>query len=172
MGLWDGSFPVPGTGAVAAWTRSGLLDGRALLVHGVHLEPADLAAIASSGATLCLCPRSNAYLDLPPAPVTAMVEAGIPLALGTDSKASNQDLGIWGEMRAIRNLMPAFPAAAILQAATVNGARGLGLDHRVGAIRPGLIPRLVRVAFSGPVPEDPHEFLVREPVEADLQTGF
>lgn len=166
LGVWDGSFPVPGRGAVALLEAAGALDERALLVHGVHLEPEEMDRLAAAGAALCLCPRSNAYLGLPPPPVQALHERGVRLCLGTDSKASNRDLSVWGEMRAVRRLAPSIPAARILEMATVRGAMALGMSHLSGSLRPGVMANVVAVEFGGGLPSgSPEDPLVEEPVE-------
>jgi aminodeoxyfutalosine deaminase len=163
LGVWDGSFPVPGTGAVDLLAPA--LDARALLVHGVHLTADDAERLAATGASLCLCPRSNAVLGLPPPPASLLVARGVPLCLGTDSLASNDDLSVWGEMRALHELAPDIPPPAIVRMATVNGARALGMEDRGGAMRPGLPARLLVVAAPDLGGRDPAEYLVREPVE-------
>jgi cytosine/adenosine deaminase-related metal-dependent hydrolase len=166
LGVWDGSFPVPGRGAVALLEAAKALDERALLVHGVHLETEEMDRLAATRASLCLCPRSNAFLGLPPPPVTALLERGVRLCLGTDSKASNRDLGVWGEMRALRRLAPSVPAARILEMATVRGAMALGMSHLCGSLRPGIPANLVAVNLAGALPgADPETCLVEEPVE-------
>jgi cytosine/adenosine deaminase-related metal-dependent hydrolase len=162
---WDGTFPVPGRRPAAFLAGEGVLDHRALLVHGVHLTPDDRAIVAASGAFVCLCPRSNAYLGLPPPPVEALAALGIPLCLGTDSRGSNDDLSVWAEMRAVRRLAPEIPAAAVLAMATVTGARALGLRDEAGAIAAGRRWRGIAVETDARDADDLLEILVREPVE-------
>jgi cytosine/adenosine deaminase-related metal-dependent hydrolase len=168
LGVWDGSFPVPGRSAVSLLDEAGVLGPRSLLVHGVHLTPADLPRLVATGTPLCLCPRSNARLGLPLAPVGAFQDAGIPLCLGTDSRAGNDDLSLWAEMRALRELAPELPAEAILRMGTVNGARALGFPELATGIRPGAAARLLIVNAGGVGDDNPCEFLLREPVEAGV----
>jgi cytosine/adenosine deaminase-related metal-dependent hydrolase len=165
LGVWDDAYPTPGTGIIGLWEAGNVLDTRALLVHALHLEPGEVDAIAAKGAFVCLCPRSNAGFDLPPPPVADLYARGVPLCLGTDSLASNEDLGVWGEMRAIRRLAPGLSGAEILRMATVNGARALGLDDLCGALRPGMPARLIAVTATDLGSADPVEYLLREPVE-------
>lgn len=168
LGVWDASFPIPGCGAVEFLDREGVLDHRSLLVHGVDLHPEEIKQIETTGASLCLCPRSNAHLDLPPPPLKELLTSTIPLCLGTDSKASNLDLGIWGEMRALRKLDPDLPADRILEMATHTGAVALGMEDQGGCIQPGIPARLVAVSLNGGRVQDPCEFLVREAVETQV----
>ena len=170
LGVWDRSFPVPGKPAAAMLAAAGALDAGALLVHGVHLTATDIGSVADSGAYLCLCPRSNQFLGLPAPPVRAMFEGGVRLCLGTDSRASNRDLGVWGEMRRVRALWPEAPAAALVAMATLGGARALGFEDAAGSLEPGKPARITVVAIPGDKVADPLEYLVREGVEGGVST--
>ncbi len=165
LGVWDGSFPVPGRSVIDLLTDAAALDERALLVHAIHLDEGAIARIAATGASVCLCPRSNAYLGLPPPPVEALMTHGVKLCLGTDAKASNDDLSVWAEMRALGRIAPRIPARRLVEMATSNGARALGFDGLAGTIRPGDRSPLVTVKSDGTRVDDPYRFLAREPVE-------
>ncbi len=168
LGVWDGRFPVPGEPAAAMLAAAGALDARALLVHGVHLTATDIGSVADSGAFLCLCPRSNEFLGLPAPPVRTMFERGVRLCLGTDSRASNRDLGIWGEMRRVRALWPQAPAEAIVGMATMGGARALGFEDQAGSLAPGKLARMVAVPMPDESSADPYDTPVNEAVEGEL----
>ncbi len=138
--LLERGLPVPtggGLSPVALAERLGLLSERTLAVHCVDVDDGDAAILARSRATVVLCPRSNRFLGLPAAPAAALLAAGVRLGLGTDSLASSPSLSILEEAAAL-----ALPAARSLEAATLGGARALGLPHR-GAIAPGLRPGLI-----------------------------
>lgn len=106
----------------------GLLGPDLLLVHGVHLTPEDRARIARSGAGLCLCPRSNLHIGgrLPDLP--AVIEAGIPLAIGTDSLASCPDLDVLGEVSVLVSAFPDIAPTVWLRAVTGSAGRLLRLN--------------------------------------------
>jgi cytosine/adenosine deaminase-related metal-dependent hydrolase len=158
-------FPPPGRTA-ARWLREeDLLDETALLVHGVGLDEDEARGLALEDAGLCLCPRSNAALGLPPPPVEMLYHTGVFLSLGTDSLASNRDLGLWGEMRAVRRLAPTVPASAILAMATAHGAMALGFTGRAGSLHPGAPARILAVAAPDLGGGDPAAYLVETPVE-------
>ena len=95
-----------------------------------------MALLASSGATVCLCPRSNDYIGVGEAPVRRYLEAGAFLILGTDSLASNDDLNIWHESEYFlqKNLVP---PNALLRMATVNGASAAMLSGDIGSLETG-----------------------------------
>jgi cytosine/adenosine deaminase-related metal-dependent hydrolase len=165
MGVWDGTFPVPETSGLDLLESSGVLDERCLLVHGLHMTPDELIRVSESGASMCICPRSNHFLGLPPPRPVDLLASGINVCLGTDSKASNQDLSIWGEMRAVRELEPTLSSRDILEMATLRGAEALGMSHLAGSLQPGLPNRVLVVDASGLGKDDPHDFLVSEAVE-------
>ena len=72
------------------------------------------------------------------APVALLKKLRIPLALGTDSLASNDSLSLWDEMRYFMDLFPgAFTPSEVLAMATLGSARPLALDNRVGSLEPG-----------------------------------
>lgn len=136
LGVWDGTFPIPGTDALAFLETAGRLGPGGLLVHGVGIDEAAADRLAVHDAPVCLCPRSNAFLGRPVPPVALLRRAGVRLCVGTDSLASNRDLGVWGELRALRRLDPEIGTDEMLRWATLDGAEVLGLP-RLGRIAPG-----------------------------------
>jgi cytosine/adenosine deaminase-related metal-dependent hydrolase len=122
-------------------------------------------AIALSGAFLCLCPRSNAMLGLPAPRVRDLIARDVRLCLGTDSLASNEDLSVWGEMRAVHELVPELPADTILRMATLTGAEALGLNDVCGSLVPERPARLVAVDASDLGDGDPVAYLLKPLIE-------
>lgn len=131
-----------------------------LLVHMVHASPDDRRRAREAGATVVLCPRSNLHIGgrLPDA--RAMLDEGVPLALGTDSLASAPDLSLWAEISTLAEAFPDVPARAWLHAATAGGARALGLS-RLGSLAAGKRPGLLDVA-PAQVSADPERDVVRD----------
>jgi cytosine/adenosine deaminase-related metal-dependent hydrolase len=165
LGVLDGAFAPLGRSGVELFDSLELLDENALLVHGVHLTEAEIATLGLTDAAVCLCPRSNAYLGLPAPPAQRLFETGVFLCLGTDSVASNEDLSIWAEMRALHAQAPGIPSAAVLQMATANGAMALGFAGEAGVIHAPGPASLVAVSVPDLGDRDPHEVLVTEFVE-------
>lgn len=119
----------------------GLLGPRLGLVHLVAATPADLDLVAEAGATVILCPRSNLHISGRLPDVRGMVQRNIPLAVGTDSRASVPDGDLLAELALLRRSFPDVPAIVWLSALTVGGARLLAEECgeiSVGA-RPGLL---------------------------------
>ncbi len=129
---------------VAYLDSIGLLDERSLLVHCVWLNETDQIIIKERGASVAHCPESNMKLASGIAPVPGMLELGIPLGLGTDGSASNNNLDLFCEMNSAATLQklansdPAVMGAEETVAlATIKGAQALGLDDEIGSIKPG-----------------------------------
>ena len=121
-----------------------VLDAQPLLIHCVRADAVDVHAIRTSGSSVAHCPGSNAKLGHGVAPLTAFLEAGIPVGLGSDSMASRNRMSILGEaclaalqQRARVQRPDAVPAARALRLATIDGARALGLDGEVGSLEAG-----------------------------------
>ncbi len=141
------------------------LDMLSPLLMGVHmtqLQPPEIDAIAERGCHVVHCPESNMKLASGACPVATLVDAGVNVALGTDGAASNNDLDMLGEMRTAALLgkhlagdPAALPARTVLEMATINGARALGLGDQIGSLTPGkwadIISIDLREAASHPI---------------------
>jgi 5-methylthioadenosine/S-adenosylhomocysteine deaminase len=124
--------------------RLGVLSTRPVLAHCVMASDSDIARIASNRVTVAHCPKSNAKFGHGYAPFEKLVDAGIGVGLGSDSVASNNVCDILEEARfaalAARNRAGrtrSVSAGEVLQAATLGGARALGLDRLVGSLETG-----------------------------------
>ncbi|MEI6206934.1 MAG: amidohydrolase family protein [Desulfuromonadales bacterium] len=118
--------------------RHELLTPTTLAVHCVHVTPADVRILKERGSSIALCPRSNERLDVGRAPVPLFKKFGIPLALGTDSLASNDSLSMWDEMRYALDAFPHDLAPAdLFRMATIGGALALGISAHCGSLEVG-----------------------------------
>jgi len=115
----------------------GLITGATSLIHANHPRPGDLEVLAGGGAHVVHCPGTHRYFAREPFPVDAYREAGISLALGTDSLASNEDLDMGREMGLVLESHPHLPPSEVLSWATSGAARALGLEGRRGRLSPG-----------------------------------
>jgi 5-methylthioadenosine/S-adenosylhomocysteine deaminase len=126
-----------------------------IAIHGVHLAADEIALLAAQGCHVVHCPISNMKLGSGIAPVSALLAGGVNVALGTDGAASNNRLDLFGEMRIAALLAkvatgdPAMlPAQQALAAATLAGARALGLDRDIGSLVVGKQADIVAVDLS------------------------
>jgi 5-methylthioadenosine/S-adenosylhomocysteine deaminase len=160
--------------------RLGLLSSRLLADHCVVLSEDDLELLAAAGVGVAHCPESNMKLASGVAPVTAMLRRGIPVGLGTDGCASNNNLDLFQEMDTAAKLQKvhlldptALPALQALSLATTGGARVLGLDGQVGRLAPGYKADLIVLDVDQPhlTPlYDPFSHLVYAARGADVAT--
>jgi len=124
--------------------KLGLVNDRLIAVHMTQVSDAEIALCAEAGVSVVHCPESNLKLASGFCPAEKLRRAGVNLALGTDGCASNNDLDMFGELRTAALLAKgvagdaaAFDDAFALRAATLNGARAIGLGERIGSIEPG-----------------------------------
>ncbi len=136
--------------------RLGLLGPNFIGVHAVHVNEAEIGLLAQHGCHVAHCPTSNLKLASGIAPVSELLRAGVNLGLGTDGAASNNRLDLFAEMRLAALLAKgtsgdatALPAAAALKMATLDAARALNLDDRIGSIAIGKRADLVAVDLRG-----------------------
>ncbi|CAI5721104.1 unnamed protein product [Hyaloperonospora brassicae] len=124
--------------------RMDLLSERLICTHMTQLTETEMDAVAAAGAHVVHCPSSNLKLASGIAPVTEMIKRGVNVGIGTDGAASNNSLDMLSEMKLTAILAKAqtlqcssLPAVEVLQMATLNGARALGLDQDIGSIEVG-----------------------------------
>ncbi len=123
----------------------GLLDEQTICVHSVWLEQEDIELLGESGAKVVTCPESNMKLGSGIAPLAALLAAGVPVGLGTDGCASNNDLDLFQEMASCARLHKVaaheptrLPGAVVLGMATGMGAEVLGLGKQTGRLAEGM----------------------------------
>ena len=122
----------------------GLLGPGFLAAHGVHLLPGEIELLAEYGCHIAHCPSSNLKLGSGIAPVTALLKNSVNVGLGTDGAASNNRLDMFAEMRLAALLAKgasedptSLPAHQALEMATINAARAMSLDDKIGSIEIG-----------------------------------
>ena len=133
----------------------GLISPNLVAVHMTQLEADEIAQLAAASSHVVHCPESNLKLASGFCPVKQLLDAGINVALGTDSAASNNDLDMFSEMRTAALLAKgvsgdatAVPAHQALTMATINGAKALGISDKTGSLSVGKYADLIAVDFS------------------------
>ena len=153
-----------GKGAVWVLDEIGLLNNKTFMAHCVYTDSADMELIAERGARVVNVPESNLKLASGIAPIDSMVKKGIPVYLGTDGSASNNNLDMIEEMRVaslvqkVRFDEKALPAKEVFKLAT--NFEGL---FNSGKLKKGKLADIVIVELSGleAVPiYNPYSFLV------------
>ena len=155
------AFPTPHATPVEYLRRLDGMSGPVLLAHVNYVDDASLATVARSACSVVYCPRAHRYFGHAPHAFRRMLEAGINVALGTDSAASlpTDDgyavLSVLDEARFLHATQPDVPLATLLKMITLNGARCLGLDRRAGSITPGKWADLVAIPLDPGGDDDP-----------------
>jgi 5-methylthioadenosine/S-adenosylhomocysteine deaminase len=125
-----------------------------ILVHMVAANEKDIESL--QGVHIVTCPNSNLKLGSGLAPISAYLDAGIHVALGTDSAASNNSLDMFSEMRSLAlshkgHTGPmTLPAWQVLECATINGAKALGLQDKIGSLTTGKCADLIAINLDHP----------------------
>jgi 5-methylthioadenosine/S-adenosylhomocysteine deaminase len=156
--------PVRGRSTVEMLDRLGVLSTRPLLIHCVRLDAEDVQRLADAGAAVAHCPVANARLGHGVAPFPELREAGVRVGLGTDSVGSNNRTDLLEEARVASVLHRAglrspdyLPAEELLRLCTLDGARALGLEDRIGSLEPGKDADLCAVSLAAPHARPVHD---------------
>lgn len=135
----------------------GLLDERFFAFHCVAVDEEEMRIMAERGCKVVYNPESNMKLASGVAPVTAMMERGIVVGLGTDGAASNNDLDMFLEMdtaaklEKVERLDPTVMSAlTVTRMATCEGAKVLGLEEATGSLQPGKKADIIVIDMDKP----------------------
>lgn len=122
---------------------------RLLLVHNLFTKKEDVDYASSLHKQLywCLCPNANEYIEGRLPDVGMLHQCGLQITLGTDSLASNDRLSILDEMMVLKENKD-IPFEVLLEWATINGARFMGIDNRYGSLEAGKKPGLVLLSAA------------------------
>jgi 5-methylthioadenosine/S-adenosylhomocysteine deaminase len=133
-----------GLSPIAMMYQNGLLSPQLNAVHMTHLAEHEIEWIAQSGTHVIHCPHSNMKLASGICPVAKLLDNGVNVAIGTDGAASNNDLNMLSELKTaallakLNSMSPSvLSAEQALYAATMGGAKALGIDSKVGSFKIG-----------------------------------
>ncbi|WP_298818072.1 amidohydrolase [Chloroflexus sp.] len=138
------SLSAHGRSPVVVARDAGLFDGPAIAAHAAHVSPEDIAILAGHGVAVAVTPKTEMKLGIGVAPVMALREAGVTVALGSDGAASNNTYDILESARLLALLEKlrsgnarAMPVGATLELATAAGAQALGWQNEIGVLHVG-----------------------------------
>ncbi len=167
LGVWRDRF----------WMQDGTIQSyldvlarapRALIVHGNYLTTSEIDFLGRHPQmTVVFCPRTHRFFGHAAHPWREMLKRGVSVALGTDSRASNPDLGLWAEVQYLRRNFSNVPAETLLELATVRGATALGQADETGTLSPGKRADLAVVVLC----DDARNSISTQPAEALLHPG-
>jgi 5-methylthioadenosine/S-adenosylhomocysteine deaminase len=146
-----------GKRSIALLAELGYLDDQLLAVHMTDATDAETEQVARSGASMALCSGAIGIIDGIVPPANRFRQAGGWVALGSDSANGNNCSNIFNEMKLtalfnkIKHRDPAvMPAWAVLRMATIEGARAIGLDRKIGSLEAGKEADLIIVDLTAP----------------------
>jgi cytosine/adenosine deaminase-related metal-dependent hydrolase len=137
--------------------KAGILVEGLIAAHCLHLNEADIAAMAEAGVRVAHNARSNGKGGRGIAPIEAMRKAGIPVGLGSDGPMSGNTLDLFAQFapasmfqKLLGKSRKPLPAREVIRMATIEGARVLGLADRVGSLETGKQADIIRVSLAAP----------------------
>ena len=160
----------PGISTIQYLAHHGVMETTPLLAHCITVDDKDIETIFASQGSIAHCPKSNAKLRHGCAPFAKFINADLKVGIGSDSVASNNNCDILEEARfallsgraAETNTgSESLNTERALFAATLGGARALGLDHEIGALREGMQADLAVIGLDGV-----HQQPITNPVDA------
>jgi len=151
-----------GRSAVQQMQALGVLDRRMLAAHCIAVPPDDFPTLAAYPFSAVIAASAGMRSGGGVAPLQAMRQAGINIALGTDNVANNNSYDMFNEMQTAAKVMSlregqpnVIPARDILEMATLGGARALGMENEIGSLEPGKKADLITLDLTdigwGPV---------------------
>ncbi|NIQ00078.1 MAG: amidohydrolase family protein, partial [Nitrospinaceae bacterium] len=146
-GVYDPRWKPPGMRPIPYLDSLGVLDN----LVAVHLNSInqDLDLLASRKVSAVFCPRSTRWFGRQEwMPVRQMLDRGIPVALGTDSLASNDSLNFLEELKVAEKMLADVSRPELLEMATRGGAQALGLNS--GTVVPGAFADLIGFQIAAP----------------------
>ena len=145
--------------------QCGILETKPLLAHCINVDKRDIETIRMKGASVAHCPKSNAKLGHGFAPFADFIKSDLKAGLGSDSVASNNTCDIFEEARFAlllsravnRNVL--IKAEDVLRAATIGGARALGLEKKIGSLVEGKEADLIIVSLNDAHQQPVHDVI-------------
>lgn len=132
------------SGTIALLARDGFLGRDVQVIHATWVSPEEIRALADSGASVSLSPYTELRIGFGFPPTGDFLAARIPVGLSVDTTALSGNADMFAIMKAIQNIENGrakdefrLPARRVLELATIEGARSLGIADRVGSLKAG-----------------------------------
>jgi 5-methylthioadenosine/S-adenosylhomocysteine deaminase len=159
--------------------KAGLLRKGLICAHCLHVNASDIEKMAHARVCVAHNARSNAKAGRGIAPVESMRAAGIPVGIGTDGPMSGNGLDLFSQFgpvtmfqKLLGHSRKPMPVVEVIRMATIEGARVLGLEARIGSLELGKQADLVRIDLSAPRLQpiyDPYATLVYSTMADDVR---
>jgi len=136
LGVWDDEVETLSLPPIDLAQATGLLNERTVIAHANYVSDADIKILTTSKASVAYCPRTHEAFGHQPHRYKDMLKAGVNVAIGTDSLASNPSLSVLEELKLLRQRDDINPQT-LMELGTINGAKALGLANQVGSLTLG-----------------------------------
>ena len=143
----------PAAGQVDRLGKANLLGKDMQIVHGIVLTAGEIAAIKAAGASVSLSPTTELRIGFGFPQTANLLAAGIPVGLSVDTVELSGNADMFGIMKFIQNIENArsesefkLTARRVLELATIEGARSMGMDDKIGSLKPGKRADLIMVS--------------------------
>ncbi len=167
------------SGAIAALDEAGLLGPNVQLIHAIWSSEQEIAAVAASGASLSVSPFTELRIGFGLPMTGEFLDAGVPVGLSVDTTTLSGSADMFAIMKAILNIENGrardefrLTARRVLELATIEGARSMGIDDHTGSLTPGKRADVIVVdtrALNLGVYDDPTSLLVEAAQPANVE---
>lgn len=159
----DDAVAASGERPIARLDRLGVINSSLQAVHMTQLEPGEIELLASRGVSIAHCPDSNLKLSSGYCPVPQLLANNVNVGIGTDGTASNNNLDMSAELRSAALLAKGMSedptqvsAETALAMGTINGAKLMGLQDKIGSLEPGKFADIIAIDLSDPLAQPVH----------------
>jgi cytosine/adenosine deaminase-related metal-dependent hydrolase len=169
-----------GSDAIALLAREKFLGRDVQVIHATWVSPEEIRALAENGCSVSFSPYTEMRIGFGFPPTGEFLAAGIPVGLSVDTTALSGNADMFAIMKAIQNIENGralnefkLPARRVLELATIEGARSMGIDDRVGSLVPGKRADLIMVntrEVNLAVWSDPAHMLVEAAQPSNVDT--
>jgi cytosine/adenosine deaminase-related metal-dependent hydrolase len=139
-------------GGIATLAREGFLGPELQVIHAIWTSPAEIEALAESGTSVSLSPFTELRIGFGMPMTCELLDAGVRVGLSVDTPALAGSADLFGIMKVTQNVANALardecrlPARRVLELATIEGARSMGLDGEIGSLVPGKRADLIMI---------------------------
>lgn len=135
LNVWDNNWKPQGLTPVKYLNSLNMLNSNIIGVHLNYIDDEEIEILKEKRVGIVHCPKSHKFFKREDFPIQKLINKGIIIALGTDSLASNDTLNMLEEMKELKRRYKDLSAETILKLATINGAKVLKLDDKIGTLQ-------------------------------------
>lgn len=142
-------------GQIEALAKENLLGQDVQVIHALSVTPAEIQMLAKAGSPVSISPGSELRIGYGFTKISEFLDAGVPLGVSVDTTVLSGDANLFGILKLARNIENArahdefkMTARRALELGTIQGARSLGIDDRVGSLKPGKRADLIMISTT------------------------